>query len=572
MPKDGGKQVIDIKIFRMLFKIDTIKVVAMTIGLTFLWSCNPSTTTVSDKIKHVVVIGIDGLSPQGIQGANTPTIDSLIINGAYSYQMRAGLPTSSGPNWASMIMGADVEQHGITSNSWTQNNNELPAVVETSNNKFPSIFDVIKRQTPERKTAAIYDWGKFGRYLNEVAVDINIDGDHEDGTTASAIEVIQNDKPDFTFIHLDHVDHAGHAYSHTSDEYYQSVQKADRLINQIIAATKSAGIFENTLFIISADHGGRGYSHGGATLGEIEIPFIISGAGIKSNYLIEESIYQYDNASTVAFAFGLKQPQPWIGRPVKSAFLGQEKPVLNYHKAYIHAPVILPVNDSFTPSGGVYENEVLVELKNPNTFGTLYYTLDGSLPTAEKGIKYSEPFTLNKTTVLKVGLFKENSLLANVSNGFFRVFQSKDESKLGVNYKVYTSDRLVLPHNLGNLKTIKQGYIQEFNSTSVLNQVDKKEGVLINYKAEIVIDKSGEYTFYTASDDDSMLFINGDLIVSNNGKYNVGERGASLYLDSGKHAIEMVYYNRKGFSHLSTFYEGPKIPKQIIPINQLYRN
>ena len=80
-------------------------------------------------IKHIVVIGIDGMSPNGIQNAKTPVLDSLIKNGASTFQARSVLPSSSSSNWASMLMGAATEQHGITSNGWEVNDYTLPAVV-----------------------------------------------------------------------------------------------------------------------------------------------------------------------------------------------------------------------------------------------------------------------------------------------------------------------------------------------------------------------------------------------------------------------------------------------------------
>lgn len=62
--------------------------------------------------KHVVVIGIDGLSPRGIEMADTPHIDALVASGAHTWKARGVFPTKSSPNWASMIMGAGPEQHG----------------------------------------------------------------------------------------------------------------------------------------------------------------------------------------------------------------------------------------------------------------------------------------------------------------------------------------------------------------------------------------------------------------------------------------------------------------------------
>ena len=69
-------------------------------------------------VKHVVIIGCDGMSPDGIQKAKTPIIDGLIMNGAHTMHARAVMPTSSSPNWSSLIMAAGPEQTGITSNGW----------------------------------------------------------------------------------------------------------------------------------------------------------------------------------------------------------------------------------------------------------------------------------------------------------------------------------------------------------------------------------------------------------------------------------------------------------------------
>ena len=78
------------------------------------------------EIQHIIVIGIDGMSPDGIQKADTPTLDSMIQEGAATMHARSVLPSSSSPNWASMIMGADTEQHGITSNGWEKFDHQLP--------------------------------------------------------------------------------------------------------------------------------------------------------------------------------------------------------------------------------------------------------------------------------------------------------------------------------------------------------------------------------------------------------------------------------------------------------------
>lgn len=276
------------------------------------------------KVKHVVVLGFDGLSPNGLLNVNTPTFDKLMLEGSFSLHARAVLPTDSSPNWASMIMGASPAQHGITSNGWEVDDHVLSPVVEDASGIFPTIFNIVHKQIPDSKIGVIYDWGGFGRLFEKWAVDYDVNPADENETVEMACAYIEENKADLTFVHFDHIDHAGHKYGHGSPEYYKAIEKADQFLKQIMNSIKKANMENETLVIVSSDHGGKGKGHGGETMGEMEIPFIIWGKGVKKNHEIIHTVYQYDNAATVAFALGVKQPWAWIGRPVKTAFEGYE--------------------------------------------------------------------------------------------------------------------------------------------------------------------------------------------------------------------------------------------------------
>ena len=59
---------------------------------------------------------------------------------------------------------------------------------------------------------------------------------------------------------------------------------------------------------------------GGKTLQEMQIPFVVFGKGVRAGSVINNSTMIYDTAATIAWIFGLKQPQVWIGRPITEAF------------------------------------------------------------------------------------------------------------------------------------------------------------------------------------------------------------------------------------------------------------
>ena len=94
----------------------------------------------------------------------------------------------------------------------------------------------------------------------------------------------------------------------------------DAYIGDIIQAITEAGMFEETIFIVTSDHGGLEKGHGGKTMEEMETPFIISGKGIKKNHIIQQSMMQFDVGSTIITLFNIEQPQVWTGRPMNEIF------------------------------------------------------------------------------------------------------------------------------------------------------------------------------------------------------------------------------------------------------------
>lgn len=541
-------------------------------GILFLASCTPDAPRKvkpkTESVKHVVIIGVDGMSPNGILNASTPHMDFIMENGSYTLHARAVLPTSSSSNWASMIMGAGPEQHGITSNGWERDDLILPPVTTGPDNEvFPTIFGVIRDQKPDAEIGAIYHWGGYGRLFEKAAVnyDIHVDGEVE--TAETACEYIKEKKPTFTFIHLDHVDGAGHGAGHGTPEYYKAVERADSLIGNIFKAIHDAGIEKETLILITADHGGIGTGHGGETLAEIEIPFILFGKNIKKGKEIMDMVYTYDNAATVAFALNIEQPQAWIGRPVKSAFVGYpdgNKKNLAL-KATLQAPTIYPARNGYDPAGGLFIDSVpTVKLESKEEGITIHYTLDGSDPTEDSPV-YEEPFKLDKSAVLKAKAFKAGFRPSPVEVGFFRMYSPNGDN--GISYSYYEgADWHFLP-DFKELKPVKKGVSPEFRLSHVEHREDN---FAIKYEAYFEVKEKGEYKFYLNSDDGSILWIDDRQVVNNDGDHGTKERGDDIELEPGYHKITVGYFNAGGGAWLDVFYKAPGQAKQIMSPDVLF--
>jgi len=274
----------------------------------------------ADAKPRFIVIGVDGLSPDGVGQALTPVMDRLMIEGAYTLKARAVMPTSSSPNWASMIMGAGPEQHGITSNDWQPDKFEVPPTHAGPSGLFPTIFAVLREQRPLAVSGVFHDWGDFGRLFERDLVSKIEDSDGPTNAVRSAMKWFREANPDLLFIHLDHVDHAGHEFGHGSREYYASVEAADRLIGEVIAVLEELQLLNQTTVLVTSDHGGINKGHGGATMAELEIPWIIRGPEVRRGHRIVSPVNTFDTAATIAYRLGLRPPLVWIARPIWEAF------------------------------------------------------------------------------------------------------------------------------------------------------------------------------------------------------------------------------------------------------------
>jgi predicted AlkP superfamily pyrophosphatase or phosphodiesterase len=284
------------------------------------------------RVDHVIVIGIDGMSPDGVLKAQTPTIDSILKVAAYTWKCEAVLPTSSSPNWASMIMGAGPDKHGVTSNAWQPNKQtiELECEGTKGNGKpsgmWPTVFGELRRQRPDANMACFNDWLAFNRLFEKGVTNRQRDANllqaasskGYKGITNKAARYFERKRPTFLFVHLDLVDHAGHHDGHGTPPYYAAVSEADRMIKKLVEAVKASGVMENTVILITADHGGIGHGHGGDTPEERFVPWILTGKGVVNGELQVE-VKTYDTAPTLAYLLGIKAPDCWVGKPVIQA-------------------------------------------------------------------------------------------------------------------------------------------------------------------------------------------------------------------------------------------------------------
>ncbi len=288
-----------------------------TLGaLMLLGSC----TKEEQSVPHVVILGFDGLSSEVVQKypERFPLFGSLSKSGSSTFEMRSVLPSSSAVNWASHLMGAGPELHGYT--TWGSQTPDLPSRVVTENGTFPCIFWATKQAFPESESVVAYNWGGIGYLYDTLSVEHSYSLSANEDIVEAAKKHLK-DKPKLSFFYFAEPDGAGHTHGWQSEQYMLTASRMDSLASIIVQEIKASGMYDNTVILYVSDHGGTGTGHGGKTMVEMQVPFAISGPGIKAGHKINSSTMVYDMAATVAKTLGVPRPQVWVGRPIEEAFI-----------------------------------------------------------------------------------------------------------------------------------------------------------------------------------------------------------------------------------------------------------
>lgn len=293
-------------------------VMVAVVGVMFT-SCNKVEEGNRPMAKHVIWIGLDGWGAYSMDKAIMPVTKQFMQEGSYTLKKRSVLPSSSALNWASMFMGACPELHGYT--TWGSKTPELPSRELNQHGIFPTVFQLYREANPEAEIGCVYDWSGIKYVVDTLAFNYCEQGpDYTKDSVAlknMAVKYITEKKPNLFAVIFDNPDHVGHSAGHDTPGYYDKLKELDGYIGEIVEAVKQAGMMDETVFVITGDHGGIDKGHGGMTMMEMETPFIIAGKPIKKGYCFDSiSMMQFDCASTLAKLLGLTQPQVWIGRPM----------------------------------------------------------------------------------------------------------------------------------------------------------------------------------------------------------------------------------------------------------------
>lgn len=268
-------------------------------------------TPPEDASRHVLILGVDGLRPDAIEPADAPTIDMLFAHGAGTLEASTQLTgdTVSGPGWASILTGIEVERHGVTSNE--------TAVMEGIDRTVPTFlgaaFDA------GLATGLIVHWLQLPLLVEQgPAQGFRLGGD---SVVASTAVRFLGEPRDLLFLHFDDCDHAGHAtgFGPSNPDYIAAVEGVDANFTTVIDAVLARETYatEEWLFVMVTDHGGEGTAHGARNAINRTIPLLFVRPGMTPATLVGAS--HMDVAPTVLSYLGVSTEATYDGQVVAEA-------------------------------------------------------------------------------------------------------------------------------------------------------------------------------------------------------------------------------------------------------------
>jgi hypothetical protein len=279
----------------------------------------------------------------------------------------------------------------------------------------------------------------------------------------------------------------------------------------------------------------------------------LNGRDYKKTYLTHETIM---NGGEIVFKMAAK--------PNKNFGVSDEDLPYSYSDGKgLSVPYVKDNIDFF-------EDKTTVDLACRTADVEIRYTLDSSDPGKDSKI-FSRPFEISNTTTIKARAFKEGfgpGPVMQVRSEKLNYLNAVDPGKVvqGINYS-YFEGSIKSVYQIKNLRKKKSGQLEYFS----LDPAEIEDYYALTFDGFIKIEKEGIYRFYTLSDDGSVLEINGQEVVNNDGSHGTLEASGVIALKAGYHPFRLLYFEDYEGNNVDVFIEGPGLEKQKIPASMLFR-
>jgi arylsulfatase A-like enzyme/tetratricopeptide (TPR) repeat protein len=312
-----------------------------------------NSSTRNDAIRNVLLISIDTcrsdrLSCYGYKRTTTPNIDAVARDGALFKMALTPVPLTT-PAHSSMFTGTYPPTHGVHLNTY-DHLAPLSPDGKTGNVTLATILRQAGYQTAAFVAAFPLD-SRFGlnqgfdTYDGSFSTE-STEGErgifsHRDGEQVNRPALSWLEKhakqPFFMFLHYydthhPYKPHAPCTLLYADDPYAGEIAYVDICIGQVLDRLRGLGLYDNTLLIITGDHGEALGEHGEKThsyfiyQGTLHVPLVIRAPGCSKGIHFAGNVSLVDIVPTVLDSLGLNAPARVEGVSLRKVLEGTGLP------------------------------------------------------------------------------------------------------------------------------------------------------------------------------------------------------------------------------------------------------
>ena len=216
----------------------------------------------SISARPLLLVSIDGFTPEYFELYQPPFLTKLINSGAYSGQMQPVFPSKTFPNHLSIVTGVYPQKHGIIHNSFYHPiiNKEYKLGLGKTDSRWLTAKPLWIMAEQQGIKSATYFWPESEARFDDILptfmepYDGKIPNDQRLDTVVDWLSLPEDKKPQFITTYFSTVDSAGHEFGIHSTQAKEAVLSVDASLARFYQKLEQNGLTDLDIIIVS-DHG-----------------------------------------------------------------------------------------------------------------------------------------------------------------------------------------------------------------------------------------------------------------------------------------------------------------------------
>jgi predicted AlkP superfamily pyrophosphatase or phosphodiesterase len=218
---------------------------------------------------YLVLISIDGFSPDYLSIYPTPALDRIAASGVRAESLRPAFPSLTFPNHYSIATGLYPSEHGIVSNRFPDEARgrwyKLSDRASVEDGRWYGGEPIwVAAERHGLVTAAYYFVGTEAaiqgvRPSHWNSFDASVPGSDRVARVAEWLAWPEEIRPRLITLYFEHVDTTGHDFGRGSPELARAVAEVDANIGRLLDAVDELGLADAVNVLVVSDHGQANY-------------------------------------------------------------------------------------------------------------------------------------------------------------------------------------------------------------------------------------------------------------------------------------------------------------------------